>query len=137
MKANVKHLAAWGFGIPAAFMVLAIFLLFYQTHKKLEYTETSFEKDYSWNGINVGVVIRYPKNTTIPIGRYCAIIAFKDDLAGAHILFRGPMGEVPERPKFLSGKEQAVVYRTPKGELGLDLSRWLTYPRPVLNGSNK
>ena len=128
MKAKLKKMAAWGCGLPAAFMVLAWVLLSHQTHKKLEYTETSFVRDYSWTEIKVGIVIRYPRNTAIPIGRYCAIIAFKDDLAGARVLFRGPMSEVPERPKFVSGKEQTVVYQTSKGELSFDLSRWLTYP---------
>ena len=128
MKANVKKIAAWGCGLPVVFIILAILLLLYQTHKTLEYAETGFQKDYSWNGINVGVVIRFPINTTIPIGRYSAIIAFKDDVGGARILFHGPMAEAPERPTFVSGKEQAVVYRTSQGEVGFDLTRWLTYP---------
>ena len=115
MKTNAKKIAAWGCGLPVAFIVLAILLLFHETHKTLKYAETAFEKDYSWNGIQVGVVIRFPTNTTIPIGRHCAILAFKDDLASAHLLFDGRTGEVPERPQFVSGNEQTVVYRTTKG----------------------
>ncbi|MBY0495693.1 MAG: hypothetical protein K2Y23_15905 [Cyanobacteria bacterium] len=68
-------------------------------------------------------------NNPIPTGRYYAVIAFTNgQMADARILFRGPSGEVPERPEFVSWKDQTVIYRTnAKGET-LDLSRWTTYP---------
>jgi hypothetical protein len=116
--------------LPIGFIILSLVLLFYEFHKKLTYRETGYRKDYSWNSIEAGTVIRFPVNTSIPIGRYCAVIAFKDGrMTDAHILCRGPLGEVPERPEFVSGKEQTVIYRTrSKGEITLDLSRWMTFP---------
>ena len=130
MKSNAKKIVALGCGLPIAFIILGILSVSWETHKKLEYRETGYRKDYLWNDIEVGTVIRYPGNTSIPIGRYCAVIAFKNSLVtDARILFRGPLGEVPERPEFVSGKEQTVIYRTQsKGEVTLDLSRWMTYP---------
>jgi hypothetical protein len=129
MKTSAKKVVALGCGLPIVLIILSFLLLFYETHKKLEYRGTGYRKDYSWNGIEVGTVIRFPVNTSIPIGRYCAVIAFKNSqMTDAHILFRGPLGEVPERPEFVSGKEQTVIYRTKsKGEVTLDLSRWMTY----------
>jgi len=130
MKSGIRKIVALGCGLPIALVILGAVLLYHQTHRKLEYRETGYRKDYSWNGIEVGTVIRFPVGTSIPIGRYCAVMAFKDsDMTDAHILFRGPLGEVPERPEFVSGKEQVVVYRTKaNGEVTLDLSRWMTYP---------
>ena len=130
MKGSTKKVVALGCGLPIVFITLSFLLLFYQTHKRLEYRETGYSKDYLWNGIEVGTVIRFPVNTSIPIGRYCAVIAFaSSEMTDARILFRGPLGEVPERPEFVSGKEQTVIYRTKsKGEVTLDLSRWMTYP---------
>ena len=99
-------------------------------HQKLEYREAGYTRDYSWNDLEIGTIIRYPINSPIPVGRYCAVIAFKNgQMTDARILFRGPFGEVPERPEFVSGKEQTVIYRTKsKGDVTLDLSRWMTYP---------
>jgi hypothetical protein len=130
MKSRTKKIVALGCGLPIALIILGIVSVFYETHKKLEYRETGYRKDYVWNDIEVGTVIRYPGNTSIPVGRYCAVIAFKNSLmADARILFRGPLGEVPERPEFVSGTQQTVIYRTKsKGEVTLDLSRWMTYP---------
>src|SRR5882762_7930467 len=130
MKSGAKKIVALGCGLPIAFIILGALLVFYETHKKLEYSETGYRKDYLWNDIEVGTVIRIPVNTPIPIGRYYAVIAVKNSLmTDARILFRGPLGEVPERPEFVSGTQQTVIYRTKsKGEVTLDLSRWMTYP---------
>jgi len=130
MKSGTKKVVALGCVLPIVLAILGVVLLYQQIHKRLDYRETGYRKDYSWNGIEVGTVIRFPVGTSIPIGRYCAVMAFKDsDMTDAHILFRGPLGEVPDRPEFVSGKEQVVVYRTKaNGEVTLDLSRWMTYP---------
>jgi hypothetical protein len=130
MKGSTKKVVALGCALPIVFVILSFLLLFYRTHKHLEYRETGYSKDYSWNGIEVGTVIRFPVNASIPIGRYGAVIAFKNSqMTDAHVLLRGPLGEVPERPEFVSGKEQTAIYRTKsKGEVTLDLSRWMTYP---------
>ncbi len=80
MKSSAKKIVALGCGLPIAFIILGILSVFYETHKKLEYRETGYRKDYLWNDIEVGTVIRYPGNTSIPIGRYCAVIAFKNSL---------------------------------------------------------
>jgi len=122
-----RHRAA---GLPIALIVLGILSASCQTHKKLEYGEAGYHKDYSWNDLEVGTIIRFPVNSPIPIGRYCAVIAFENGhMTEARILFRGPFGEVPERPEFVSGMEQTVTYRTKsKGEVTLDLARWMTYP---------
>ena len=100
------------------------------TLQKLEYRETGYTSDYTWNDLEVGTVIRFPINNPIPTGRYYAVIAFKTgQMADARILLQGASGEVPERPKFVSGEEQTVVYRTKsKGDVTLDLSQWTTYP---------
>ena len=130
MKSRAKKVVALGCGLPIAIILIGMLSVFYQTHKKIEYRETGYRKDYSWNDIEVGTVIRYPGNSSIPIGRYWAVIAFKQgQMTDARILFRGPAGEVPERPEFVSGTEQTVTYGTKsKGEVTLDLSRWITYP---------
>ena len=130
MKSSTKKVIALGCGLPVALIILGFLLLFCETHKRLVYREAGYRKDYSWNSIEVGTVIRFPVNTSIPIGRYCAVIAFKDgQMPDAHILCRGPLGEVPERPEFVSGREQTIIYRTKsKGEITLDLSRWMTFP---------
>jgi len=130
MKKITKKAFAIGCGLPVALVLLASAALYYEGHKKLDYRETGYRKDYSWNGIEVGVVMRFPVNTPIPIGRYCAVIAFKSgQMTGARTMFQGPFGEVPERPEFVSGQEQTVIYRTKtKGTITLDLSRWQTYP---------
>ena len=130
MKSSTKKVIKLGCGLPIGIIILSFVLLFCETHKKLAYREAGYSKDYSWNGIEVGTVIRFPVNTSIPIGRYCAVIAFKNgQMTDAHILYRGPLGEVPGRPEFVSGKEQTVIYRTKsKGEITLDLSRWMTFP---------
>jgi hypothetical protein len=127
---NAKKIVALGCGLPIALIILGALSVFYETHKKLTYRETGYKRDYSWNDIEVGTVIRYPVNTSIPVGRYCAVIAFQNNLmTDARILFRGPLGEVPERPEFVSGKQETVIYRTKStGEVALDLSRWMTYP---------
>ena len=131
MKSRSKTIVALGCGLLIALIIFGILSVLYETNKKLEYGETGYRKDYLWNDIEVGTVIRFPRNTSIPIGRYCAVIAFKNSqMTDAHILFRGPiLGEVPERPEFVSGKEQTVIYRTKsKSEVTLDLSHWMTYP---------
>ena len=130
MKSSIKKVVALGCGLPIVLVIVGVLLLYHQTHKKLEYRETGYSKDYSWNGIEVGTVLRFPVGTSIPIGRYGAVIAVKNtEMADARILFRGPLGEVPERPEFVSGKEHIVIYRTKsQGEVTLDLSRWMTYP---------
>jgi hypothetical protein len=130
MKGSTKKLVALGCGLPVAFLIVSMLLLLRETSKNLDYRETGYTKDYAWNGIEVGTLIRFPVNTSIPIGRYCAVIASTNgQMTGARILFRGPPGEVPERPEFVSGKGQTVVYRTKaNGDLSFDLSRWMTYP---------
>ena len=131
MKSSSRKIVGLGCGLLIALIIFGILPLLYETNKKLEYGETGYRKDYLWNDIEVGTVIRFPRNTSIPIGRYCAVIAFKNSqMTDAHILFRGPiLGEVPERPEFVSGKEQTVIYRTTsKREVALDLSHWMTYP---------
>ncbi len=130
MKSSTKKVLALGCGLPVAFIILSMLLLSRETHKKREYIETSYKKDYLWNDIEAGTVLRFPKNVSIPIGRYYAVIAFKNgQMADARILFQGPSGEVPEHPEFVSGKEQTIIYRIKsKGGITLDLSRWTTYP---------
>ena len=67
MKSSTKKVIKLGCGLPIGIIILSFVLLFYETHKKLAYRETGYSKDYSWNGIEVGTVIRFPVNTSIPI----------------------------------------------------------------------
>jgi len=104
-------------------------ILFYETSfKKREYRETGYTKDYAWNGLEVGTVLRYPVNIPIPIGRHFAVIVFKEgQRKDAHTLYEGAKSELPEKPLFLSGNEQRVTYRTQQGgDIHLDLSDWMS-----------
>ena len=123
MNSKVKKTITSGLGVAAALIAIGMVSLFYESNKELEYRESGYDKHYSWNDVEVGTVLRFPVNTTIPRGRHYAVIAFKDGrMAEARTLFQGPLGEVPVRPEFVSGKDQNVIYRVGSEEVTLDLS---------------
>ena len=129
MNQSFKKLFAIGCGLPVAFLILGFMGIFFSALKEYDYSDISYVKDYSWKDVEVGTVLRLPRGSLIPNGRYSAVIAFKmgqsDD---ARILLSGPKAEVAKRPTLISTNEQMVVYRTHEGDTKIDLSNLISYP---------
>jgi hypothetical protein len=113
---------------------LALYLLL----KKHDYYDSHFQRDYLWNGIEVGTISRLPLGNPIPTGRYGAVIAFPvGKIETARILLAGPKGELPTRPKFVSGQGQTVVYAIDNDNRTIDLANWQNYPARSLSSSSR
>ena len=117
MKRSTKTILALGCGIPVAFIIFSmIFTIAYLRFTKPEYRETAFQRDYTWNDIEVGTLIRYPINMFVPVGRYYVVVAIKTGQTNHRcLLLSGPKEEVPAVPKFVSGHEQTVSYALSDG----------------------
>ena len=127
---KIKKLFRIGCGIIIVFLIMGFVGLIYFGNKKYDYYDSSYQRDYTWEDIEVGTIRRLPIGNPIPNGHYCAVIAFKKgQIDDAGILLEGPKGEVPMRPKFISGSRQEIIYHTHKGDVKIDLSQLENYPK--------
>jgi hypothetical protein len=119
-------------GCLAVLIILAISVVFsmYETRKLKGYNDFAASKDYAWNDTEVWTILRMPlRRTPGGGGWYYAVVAFKTGFSEqARILSKGLSREVPEKPVFVSGKDQAVVYRWSTGDVTLDLSNLDAFP---------
>jgi len=113
---------------------LAVYLLL----KKYDYFDSGYQRDYLWNGIEVGTILRMQLASPTNAGRYCAVMAFpvgKNETA--RILLAGPKRELSTRPKFVSGQGQTVVYAIADNDnRTIDLANWQNYPARSLSSSS-
>ena len=113
---------------------LAVYLLL----KKYDYFDSGYQRDYLWNGIEVGTILRMQLASPTNAGRYCAVMAFpvgKNETA--RILLAGPKRELSTRPKFVSGQGQTVVYAIADNDSRtIDLADWQNYPARSLSSSS-
>lgn len=109
-----KSLAATGMFL-GYFAIIGFGFMLYQFHfRKPEYRTVSYQQDYEWNGVEVGTAINMPIGRIVPGGRYYTIISGPTgEEDNRDVLYKGEAGEIPKRPRFVSGISNIAVYKLP------------------------
>jgi hypothetical protein len=109
------------------------------------YLDSAYEKDYEWQGIEVGSILRLPIGSILPTGRKMAVVAFPtNSMEDARVVYECRGGEVPTRPVFVSATNSTVTYKltSTQGKVTIDLAKLAerplrsdTSPTPILESA--
>lgn len=114
-----------GAAVLMAFVAFGVFLL----SRPLIYRDGGYEKNYTWQGIEVGIVYRQPVNTPIMRGRHRCVIAFPEGKrAQARLLYTTVAGETSPPLEFVAANGAKGTYRVRDGEIAVDASTWAGKP---------
>jgi len=119
MSPFARNALRLGCGLPLILVTASVAFTYFFAHRQgNQYRETPFRRDYTWNGIAVGTVTRYPHFSPVPNGRFAVIVAFPESaLESQTVLWEGPQGEIAIRPEFLGGDDASVKYKLDTGQI--------------------
>ncbi len=115
MKLTASKYLVLGFGLPLLFFLSSLGYVSYRAKtRSYDFSEAKYQKDYAWNGVEVGTVLRFPVGGVGREQRHFAIVAFHAGQTGRHyLLATGPNALNPERPRFVSADQAMVTYELP------------------------
>lgn len=125
MKLTAAKYLLFAFGVPLLFFIGSTLIVRHKVNERAyEFAETDYRKDYAWDQIEVGTVLRFPYGGVGREAKYYAVVAFRHGDTGQHLLlFKGVSGQYPARPQLMATNGSVVTYSTPEtGQTNLDLS---------------
>jgi hypothetical protein len=124
VKINLKRF------LVAVLVIGGAVLLFNRTAGgKRVYRTAGYERNYAWQGVEVGITYRYPVNSVTGQGRHRCVIAFPEGkVEQARLLYTTTSGELAPPLEFVSNDGAKGVYRTRDGNVTVDASSWTTKP---------